>query len=196
MGPIQRTIREDGSFGDDFLGPNPWFMDMMFMLQSTLIGTNVWKGVLRCHRNPKYSNNKVPPGSFEELCTTSDMALSIWLFENEYDQVLKELDEDEDIQDSGLATHNPENGKWTTSNTKKFEGWSDEGKQAWNNIMVLIKERWVDIPREHSRHKNEFIELFEQRWVQAFGFGKRVSDGDSDGEEALEAESDMITDFD
>lgn len=196
MGPIQRTLKEDGDFENDFLGPNPWFMDMMFTLQSSIIGTNLWKGIVRCQRNPKFSLNKVPAGGFEELCTTSDMALSMWLFENEYDQVVKELNEEEDeSQDSGAVSHHPENGKWTTSNTRKFEGWNEDGRNAWNDIMFDLKHRWVDIPNEHLKHKTEFIQLFEQRWVQAFGFGKKVCGEDLE-EERVEAESDMITDFD
>jgi hypothetical protein len=190
MGPLKRSVSEDGGFLDDVLGPNALLLDAIFNLMPALVGSNIWKGVVRCGRHPNYSRNKVSVGTMEEMITISDMAMLSWGFENLYDCVVGEVEN----ESAGLAddTSEKKRSKWTKTATRRFGGWSDQGKVHWNGIMKDLKERWGEQDTTLQMAKGDFKRLFEDRWVRLYGFGRGgATDGDNRFPEEA-AEHDMV----
>lgn len=190
MGPLSRKVSEDGMLLNDISGVNQIFMDALFFLMKAVTGGNVWRGTNRCGRQPVYSLGRMRVGTFSEMVTLSDMAFLIWVFENFYQSVLSELENEKRALDK-LEQMNVVAPKWTQLGHRKFGGWSDSGKLRWNEIMVDMKERWERlVPTGETCYKTEFIAAFEERWMATFGYGGRVvfSEEDVDG---IVAENDM-----
>ena len=147
-----------------YTGVNKVFLDMVFELQPALIGKTIWKGIVRCGRNPKFADKTkyFPTGTLEELLTNSDMAFLIWAFVNYYD-VCKNNCEMRSYGTSHTDTVKP---KFTRSATKKYDGWSDEGKRVWNYHMVEIRTVMKD---QSNPFVGEFKEEFESRWKESVG---------------------------
>ena len=91
-------------------------------------------------------------------------------FENFYDCVVGELENE--IAGLPIDTTGKLQSKWTKTATRRFGGWSDEGKMHRNGIMKDLKERWGDQDAVAATAKGDFKNLFEDKWIGMYGFGR------------------------
>jgi hypothetical protein len=192
MGPFLRTVKQDGTYDNDIINVNEWFMEALFQLMPAVVGSNIWRGTVRCGRHPNYSRNKTQVGTIEEMVTLSDQAFICWGVENCYMAVTTEM-ENYDLLEDNWTVVKP---KWTRNATRRFGGWSDHGKTKWNTLMIETRERWN---RKHPAEmdidewpKARFVKEFEDRWFRTHGLSRQGGSGNIHAEPTLSAVHDMV----
>ena len=192
MGPFVRTVKADGTYDDDIIKVNEWFLEALFQLMPAVVGSNVWRGTVCCGRHPNYSRNKIKVGTIEEMVTLSDQAYICWGVENCYRSVITELDNYKLHEETGPVDKH----KWTKNATRRFGGWSDSGKTRWNTLMVETRERWNRKQMAGTElddyPKARFVKEFEARWFMTHGLSNRAGQGDLQEVETLSAVHDMV----
>jgi hypothetical protein len=184
MGPFLRTVVEimdehgekEYTYADDNMGVNECFLEALFHIMPGVVGNNIWKAVHRCPRNPNFAKMQV--GKMRELVTRSDEAFIIWTFENFYEGVLEEVEShfaDNAGGGSGIATlkaknrDSPNKGKYAKQGTRKYSGWTPEGKKRWNDLVTDCTMRWNrEKPTgiaEEDWSKSVFVKKFEVDWI-------------------------------
>ena len=174
QGPFLKIASDDDeSSTDGSLIINQAFLEALFLLMPAVVGNNIWKGSHRCPRNPRYASGELPRGSLTEMVTPSDEAFVIWCFENFYESVKHEVTtetEQNQANEQNQATHEAQierknHGKFTKQGTRKFSGWSQEGKGRWNAV-VRDSTSWRNGPQPAGADcpKQEFKRLFQEQW--------------------------------
>lgn len=156
-------------------GINEIFLESIFRLMPAIVGVTIWKGKKRCGRDPAYTMNEVPKGTFQELVTVSDMAFLVWGYCNYID----------DIKLAPVTTTSNEsevlaniNGKFTQPGaTNRYAGWSQEGQDLYNNTHRVIKAQLnssLSVTENSQVGSNNtaaklFVLEFEARWRATYG---------------------------
>ena len=172
-GPFIVVESDNGPGAEDKVEINEHYLELLFVLMPGIAGNHIWKGTQRCGRNPNYSMNKVRVGKMKEMVTPSDEAFVIWTCENFYDSVVHEVDQI--LKQEEDATHKIERrlqGKYTKQGTKKYSGWTPEGKLRWNELVKECGNQWISLERDHhlrtqyEKAKHDFIDMFERDWIR------------------------------
>lgn len=173
---------------------NSTFIAALFNLMPSITGMNIWKGSVRCGRNPAFFNNtKKKPGSLEEMVTASDMAFVCWAIENYYDGVKAQVYRLRLDDNDSPSPHEKykEKSRWGANATKKFGGWTDEGKHRWNYIRKTIRLTWTEVQLVEGNGKHSFIQEFENHWLEKFSRVRLGGINQYDDEDELVADDDF-----
>ena len=103
-----------------------------------------------------------------EFVTTADEALAILIFENNFD-TWKDMAKNTITKNSEVARKYTNGGssKGDTASSRRYQGWSSEGINRFNELFDLVKKD------RSSRHAKSFEEMFRQYCENGGAIGKK-----------------------
>lgn len=199
QGPMLLQVKEVDQNGNaiydtNFSGKhNIAFLAVLHNLMPSIAGMNVWKGSMRCARSTEFTNSMKKVGTLQEMVTTSDMAFLCWTIENYYDGVKSQVERMmvTDCDNPSPVEKLSEKSRWGANATKKFGGWTEEGKLRWNYIRGTLRHTWDCVVRENENGKDKFTKEFEKIWNEKYSRSRLGGSGQMDNEDDLVADDDF-----
>ena len=137
---------------------NECYLEAMFTLLPCMIGENKWEQL-----------GQESQGDFEKMVTRTDEGLLLWALDCYWNVVT--------ISDKFKMTsdNRPRNNPYYISegnSTRKNQGWTELGKQRYNEICGLVREWRKDEYWYNEVWKNNF----RSRWVASYRYGRKSSE--------------------